>query len=115
MNVKIGDKRWVWHFDELKEIEVIGTFEMSGWFFIEETGFAYHTFYENRHEAIEDRLLMLAGMARRLNPKSINFSEQFGEWQELARSTEQALEKRAAYERGSGHRDGFDLTTDGRN
>jgi hypothetical protein len=99
MNVKIGDKRWVWHFDELKEIEIIGTFEMSGGFFIEERGFAYHEFYENRHEAIEARLLLLAAKARKLGEIGTNsfyFEVLFDEWLELSRSTELALREKSS-------------------
>lgn len=103
-NVKPGDKRWVWHFDELKEVEVLDTFEY-GVLHIEVRGFAYSDFYETRHEAIEHRLRILASRARRLDPKSLSFAEEFEEWQKLARSTELALSGKKTYERDSSHCD----------
>lgn len=56
---KVGEKRWIWHYDDLRQVDVRGTYEISGRLHIEYGGFATPFFFKDRLSAIEYRVRFL--------------------------------------------------------
>jgi len=97
MNVKSGDKVFVWMFDELQEIEVMDVTELSGRVAVTWPGYISVDFYSTRAEAIESRLLSLCSTALRIaklrEKGNTDWTIEFNDWIRSAESTKRALKE----------------------
>ncbi len=88
---QVGEKRWVWHFDILKEVLVNGVYEIQGRPHIEYGGFATDNFYKTRLAAVEARVVLLCAEIKTVQENHPEYN--MGILTDIAASTLAALKE----------------------